>query len=777
MIGRKLTRFYRRGRASAVKPHIYQQLVAALFSPTLSVFVAAALCIGAIGALSTLRTSDQVLAVLSAIAVSMGLVRAGLIARFRSKVRKFSNFEQARRWERYWAIASLAYAATVGTMAARGIASTDDPVVHLVVALGAVGTAGVVAVAAVRPNIVIGQLLALFIPLIAGVFMQDNPYYWALAVVGGPFVLMISEMTYSLYETAVRALKLASGYGAMANQLRERNARFDTALSNMAQGLCMFDAELTLTVCNQRFIELYGLSAEVVKPGTTLQQLVEHSVSRGNHPGWTPRQLHEMWLTQASRNEEALLHQTLGDGRTLAIHHRPMAGGGYVGTIDDITEQKRAAEQVSHLARHDVLTDLPNRLYLRERLEADLAGLKAGERLAVMCLDLDDFKTVNDTQGHPAGDALLVQVSQRLQHMLAPEDFLARLGGDEFALIVHVDRNTGGLAKAEAVIEALSRSFWVQGREANIGASIGIAVATEHGSDADTLLKRADIALYQAKAEGRRTARLFDPAMAQRLIERRDLESELRRALADSEFELYYQPQINIVNGSISTFEALVRWRHPRRGLLTPDMFIPLAEETGLIVPLGEWVLRHACAEAAEWPEQLRVAVNLSPVQFRSKGLVETIARALADSGLPPERLELEITEGVLLHDDAANLAALGRLREMRVRIAMDDFGTGYSSLSYLRSFRFDKVKIDKSFVSGPSGGAEGAAIIRAVMSLCTTLGIATSVEGVESEEQLDRIRAEGCTEVQGYLFSKPVPPEDLPGLFPATFLVHEAAA
>ena len=764
------TRFfalYERGSSRAVAPHIYQQLVAALFAPSLIVFTAAALCIGAVGGLATYRTGDPITFALSVAAVLVGLARGGLIVQFRRQVVQFDTVARAARWERAWATASLAYAAIVGVMAARCVAGTADPVVHLFAAAGSLGTAGIVAVAAARPNIVIGQLALLFGPLVAGVFLQDNAYYWALAIVGAPFVLMVSEMTYALYGTAVRALELASAHERLAGQLSEQNLRFDAALSNMAQGLCMFDENLRLTVCNRRFAALYGLSPDVVKPGLTLRGLIDHSIAIGNHPGYSADDLYAVWADQALRGEGTLTHRTLGDGRTLAVNHRPMAGGGHVATIEDITEQKRAAEQVSHLARHDVLTDLPNRLYLRERMSAEVMAVRDGLHLAVLCIDLDEFKAVNDTQGHPAGDALLLQAADRLRSLLGNDGFLARLGGDEFAALLPVVDDAAALERGQAIVAALGEPFMVNGCVTTVGASVGIALAPLHGGDADALLKRSDIALYQAKAEGKGAARLFEPAMAEQLVERRELEADLRQAIARGEFELFYQPLIDIGQDTVSGVEALVRWRHPRLGLLAPERFIALAEDTGLIVPIGEWVVREACAQAACWVEPLKVAVNLSPVQFRSDTLVPSVVSALANAGLPPYRLELEITESVLLHDSEANVAILQQLRKLGVRIALDDFGTGYSSLSYLRRFPFDKVKIDRCFVGGEGGGVDGAAIIGAVTGLCRSLGIATTIEGIESKAQLDRVRAEGCDEAQGFLFSRPQPLNKLKRRFP----------
>jgi diguanylate cyclase (GGDEF)-like protein/PAS domain S-box-containing protein len=430
----------------------------------------------------------------------------------------------------------------------------------------------------------------------------------------------------------------------------------------------------------------------------------------------------------------------------------------------DVTERKRAEARIAYMAHHDALTDLPNRVLFNERLNELLARVRRERNsLAVHCLDLDHFKGVNDTLGHPIGDELLKTVAQRVSACLRDTDMVARLGGDEFAIIQFpLDDPNQASALAMTLIDVVSRPYEVHGHEFVVGASIGIAVAPGDGDAADALLRNADMALYRAKAEGRGTAHFFEAEMDRRIQARRMLELDIRKAFANGEFELFYQPLVNLQTNAVSGFEALLRWRHPERGMIAPIEFIPLAEEIGLIVPLGEWVLRNACMEAMRWPAPLKVAVNLSPAQFRNRGLVQAVLTALAYSRLPANRLELEITESVLLGETEANLAMLHQLRGIGVRISMDDFGTGYSSLSYLRSFPFDKIKIDRSFVKELAQRPDCVAIIRAVAGLGISLGIATTAEGVETPEQLERVRAEGCTEVQGYLFSPPRPAADL---------------
>ena len=428
------------------------------------------------------------------------------------------------------------------------------------------------------------------------------------------------------------------------------------------------------------------------------------------------------------------------------------------------TDLADSREQARRDALHDALTGLPNRMFLAERLSHALAQMRRrGSGLAVLSLDLDRFKQVNDTLGHPAGDALLCAVSRRLQGCLRACDTVARLGGDEFAIIqTSIDAVQDVASLSQRIVDALSQPYDLDGHQVVIGTSVGFALAPSDATQAAELLKMADIALYRAKADGRGTFRSFETGMDAKLQARRLLELDLRKAVMVGEFELHYQPLVDLASGRVTVFEALLRWNHPQRGRVSPVEFIPLAEEMGQIVPLGNWVLQQACLDAARWPGAIRVAVNLSAAQFKGAGLVAAVAGALAASGLRPERLELEITETALLHDSASTLGILRELRAAGVRIAMDDFGTGYSSLGYLRSFPFDKIKIDQCFVRDIETSADCKAIVRAVTGLGQSLGISTTAEGVETWEQLDQVRAEGCQEVQGYLFSPPVPAADV---------------
>jgi diguanylate cyclase (GGDEF)-like protein len=539
----------------------------------------------------------------------------------------------------------------------------------------------------------------------------------------------------------------------------------------------MFDAAKRLIVCNEPYRKLYGLSGDAVRPGITIEELVKQiAIVSGSVANLEQLVSERLSVIEAGRAQA--FTRELSDGRVIAIAHQPMANGGWVATHEDITERRRVEARVAYMARHDALTDLPNRVLFRERLDEALARVERyGEAVSILSLDLDRFKEVNDTLGHPVGDQLLRAVAARLRACVRDSDVVARLGGDEFAILqIGSGRPEDASGLAQRIVHAISDPYDIESHHIVIGTSVGIVNAPADGLDADDLIRNADMALYRAKADGRGTYCFFEAEMNARAQTRRVLEHNLRQALTRGEFEVYYQPIIDIQAGTVSGFEALLRWKHPERGMISPADFIPLAEEIGLIVPLGDWVLRQACREAAGWPAGVKVAVNLSPIQFKNRSLVRSVILALAASRLAANRLELEITESVLLHETEATLATLHQLRGLGVRISMDDFGTGYSSLGYLRSFPFDKIKIDRSFVHGLAQNMDCEAIIRAVAGLGSSLGMVTTAEGVETQDQFERLRADGCTEVQGYLFSPPKPASKIPALISSIGKLRTAA-
>ncbi|WP_229166111.1 bifunctional diguanylate cyclase/phosphodiesterase [Bradyrhizobium altum] len=593
----------------------------------------------------------------------------------------------------------------------------------------------------------------------------------ALSVLGMSLVGVLADRRLALrtrrFEEIISQLSLArQQVEASQKELEEQRFRLDTAINHMGEGLCMFDAEKRLVVCNERYAKMYRLPPELLLPGTAHREIITHRIANGILRGETSDSAATQVLATLNAlpaDEISSRVDELADGRLICVTRQPMPGGGWVATHRDVTEQRRSEAKITHMAQHDALTDLPNRVLLKEWMEQALSGARCGgPSLAVLMLDLDRFKDVNDTLGHPAGDALLKSVASRLRRCVSDTTLVARLGGDEFAVIDYVtDPVAEAGVLAERIRKALSEPIDLGDHRVTTTTSIGIAIAPRDGTDSDEVLRSADLALYSAKSGGRGSFRFFEPELDRLLQTRRSLERDMRSALADGEFELHYQPFINVASGETCGFEALLRWHHPQRGMVSPAQFIPLAEETGMIVPLGEWVLRTACAEAAKWPDDLKIAINLSPVQFRSPELVPVIVHALASSGVSPDRLELEVTETAIIQDSEAVFAALGQLHDLGVRIALDDFGTGYSSLSFLQKFPFDKVKIDRSFVSELAGATdESRRIARAIVRFAVSLGKTTTAEGVETREQLDILRADACVEVQGFHFSPAVQSE-----------------
>jgi diguanylate cyclase (GGDEF)-like protein/PAS domain S-box-containing protein len=543
----------------------------------------------------------------------------------------------------------------------------------------------------------------------------------------------------------------------------------DTAINAMSQGLVLFDSENRVVVCNQRYTAMYGLSPEVVKRGLSLRELLQHHKDTGSLQADVDTHCARVLDRVAS---EKVQIASVGDGRWVQITHQKAVNGGWVATHEDVTERREADEKIVHLAHYDTLTDLPNRVLFREQLELELKRIKRSGQLAVLYIDIDEFKSINDALGHPVGDELLKTVAARLRHCVRETDFVSRLGGDEFAIVQTM------VQQPEDVTDLISRIYSVMrepyeclGHQLSTDASIGVALAPQDGTDLDELLKNADLAMYGAKADGRRTYRFFERDMDARIKTRRLLEQDLRKVTADGRFteggfDIHYQPLVNLRDNEVCGCEALLRWRHPVRGMISPAEFIPIAEDSGLISQLGEWVLTKACAEAATWPKNIKLAVNVSPVQFRNHAFALKVASTLAESGLPASRLELEITEAVLIRDDEVALAVLHQLRAIGVRVALDDFGTGYSSLSYLQRFPFDKIKIDRSFVNEIVDSEGSCAIIQAVVNIAAARNMTTTAEGVETELQRELLRTLGCTEMQGYLFSPAKPAAEVVALF-----------
>ena len=543
--------------------------------------------------------------------------------------------------------------------------------------------------------------------------------------------------------------------------LRLQHRKLDVAIENMTQGLLLFDKSERLILCNRRYIDMLNLPPGTVLTGRSLREILQYRKETGSFLGDVDERC-ESIREGLRRGERSQRVTETPDGRWLQIVNQPLADGGWVSTLEDVTEQLRSEQQIVKLALYDSLTELPNRAYFLKHLRRQLDSCSTRKKAAVLFLDTDEFKSVNDSLGHHVGDELLKSIARALRGCLGPQDFLARIGGDEFAMVVPdltaPEEELGTLVNR--IYDALRQPHRCGTHTLTSDSSIGIAIAPGDGRTCEELLQNADLAMYEAKSSGRKTYRFFEPHIEKRVRERRALEADLRKAIESHEIEIHYQPILDLQSNDIVGCEALARWNHPERGYVSPADFIPVAEQSGMIDRLGEFVLRTACREAATWPDHVKVAVNVSPVQFRSSRLPLKVVSALADSGLSPRRLELEITEAVLIGDDATALKILHELRALGVRIALDDFGTGYSSLSYLSKFPFDKIKIDRAFINELAEEGRSAGIVRAVVALASEHRMSTTAEGVETEQQRSMLQQLRCNEMQGFLLS-PARPAD----------------
>jgi diguanylate cyclase (GGDEF)-like protein len=545
--------------------------------------------------------------------------------------------------------------------------------------------------------------------------------------------------------------------------LKLQNQRMAAALDSTGQAVSIYDSHSRLIYCNQQFLDLYRLPKRLGKPGTTFEAIIRGRVEGGSYVGDDPDAYVADRLAFVARGMYANDVLTLNSGRIVSITHQPLSDGGWASTHKDITEFNQLQEELAHRAYHDALTGLANRHMLQQRLTACVTEAAGLGSFVLLLVDLDGFKGINDTLGHSAGDQVLREVAHRLETAVGTRGLAARMGGDEFAIVLNLG-STGRDAHQLAVelLEGAHKPFSIDGQPTDIAFSIGIAVAPGDGNSADQLLKNADLALYAAKKDARGSYRFFEPAMDKAMRDRRQLERDLALALERGQFELYYQPILNLKRQVISGFEALLRWHHPEEGMISPARFIPVAEETGLIVPIGEWVLREAINEASRWPAGLRIAINVSSIQFQRGNVVATIMNALGSAGIAPERVEIEITESVFFENNVANLDALRQLHALGLKIALDDFGTGYSALSYLLSYPFDKIKIDGSFVRASDNAAGAQAIVRAIAEIGHRMGIVTTAEGIETAAQLRNVHAAGYTEAQGYLIARPMPSDQV---------------
>ncbi len=734
-----------------MSPSIRAALIDSLFETpgTVHVGIVFATITAAMTALKT--GSDFIWACVALLAVA-GVLRAIDLQLYQAR-KSTLTADGAALWQTRYQIGAMIQAIAIGIWCSTTLLSSDDAVAHMI-ALSV--TIGLLAGGAGRAYgwqwIFRLQVLLALGPTAIALALRGTPYYVAMSVVTAVFLVTLIKLSANLHRIFMQALVAREREAALAGQ-------FDTALNNMPHGLCMFAADGRLAVMNHRFSDMMNLSDDLVRRGASAPDIIFACVDSGSISAASGN----MILSEIENSQAGDLVTADPDAsrsQSLSWTFQPMAGGGSVVLVEDITERKDAEARISHLARYDELTALPNRVNFRDEIERLLVISHSAERLsALLFVDLDQFKQVNDTLGHPCGDQLLCAVAGRLREMLRPEDFVARFGGDEFVVFQqNIASNEDAAGLARRIVDRLSERYKIDNHLVEIGASVGIAMTSPAGISADTLLKNADMALYRAKADGRGTFCFFRDEMAQTVEARRILELDLRKALAHEEFELFYQPLVNLKSGRIATCEALLRWNHPVRGTVSPIDIIPVAEDMGLIVDLGRWILRKACMECMKWPEGVSVAVNFSPQQFHQRDVLSEVRYALEVSGLPAHRLEIEITESSLLRNTQLTHDVLSQLHMIGVRISLDDFGTGYSSLSYLHNFPLQKVKIDRSFLEGIDSDRP-LTLLRGVARLSADLGMSVVVEGIETNEQLELISADGTvTEAQGYLFSRPVP-------------------
>ena len=739
-----------------ISPTVYAALIDSLYHNSAALYVGAAVVASA-AVMMAVKTGSVALWLCTALLTVAGIGRAIDMHRYLSR-KSVNSVGEAARWEMHYQIGAILYAVALSTWSSVALLVSDDAVVHMVcltvgtgyIAAGAGRTYG-------RPWIYYLQVGFSCGPPAVALALNGSPYYTWLSVACGVFAFDLCRISIKLQQIFVQALVAREREAALARQ-------FDAALNNMPHGLCMFRDDGRLAVSNRRFSEMMGLPDGFVNRGiSAATNIIAACVGAGSISAAFGKTILAEIRSSRVEDEVKTLVTTDPDverSRSLCWTVQPMADGGAVVLVTDVTERLNAEARISHLARYDELTALSNRANFQEEVERLLAIRHDSEHLsALLFVDLDHFKQVNDTLGHPRGDQLLCAVANRLREMLRPEDFVARFGGDEFMVFQqNVNAPEDAAALACRIVDCLSERYRIDDHLVEISASVGIALATPDVTNFDTLLKNADMALYRAKAEGRGTCCFFREEMAASAEARRTLELDLRKALADGEFELFYQPLVDLKSGKITTCEALLRWNHPVRGMVSPADFIPVLEDIGMMTELGRWVLRQACIECMEWPEEAKVAVNLSPRQLHQHDVLNEIRDALGASSLPAHRLEIEITESSLLVNTQENHDILSQLHVLGVRISLDDFGTGYSSLSYLHYFPLQKVKIDRSFLDGIDTDRP-LTLLRGVARLSVDLGMSVVVEGIETNEQLELISAEGTvTEVQGYLFSHPVP-------------------
>jgi diguanylate cyclase (GGDEF)-like protein len=743
-------------------PQHYRVLVQSLFSSPTSIILSNV--VGAAISLFCWKSSGyHVFLPLFCITSAIVALRILTVARYRAAVRRREQTDaDIRAWDREFFIGATAFSAVLGMSSFIALAKTDDIPSHIITIVAAIAfSAGYVARNAGRPIFVMVQLLVFCVPMCIGLAEADHPYYPVIALFIVFFIITNVAIALSLNRNLLELAAARKRSDGLASSLRSKNVTLDSALNSMIHGLVMFNAKLELELANSRFAEMYRLDAAELTRGTLLTRVLDRLIGARVLAPSAARSLGEVCRSALRSGQTDHVEITTERSQVYVVHAEVTADGGILMVTEDATERKAAAAQIERMAHTDNLTGLPNRFRFTQVLRKVCAEASAGTRAyAMLYIDLDNFKTINDSLGHEAGDQLLVEVAQRLQSVLWHGELVARFGGDEFLLLTGM---TNPADAAETGQRVLAAPFDLGQRSLHVTTSVGIALIPEHGRDSSDVLRAADMALYAAKAAGRNRVVVFDPEIAKSLNTRRELEHDLREACRTGKLFLNYQPIVNLRTRRPVSYEALMRWQDPVRGFVPPSDFIPIAEQTGLIVEMGEWAIRQACMDARDWPADISVAVNVSAFQFKNTaGLIEAVKRALEASQLPANRLELEVTESLLIEDQDASLEAIRALHRMGVRFSLDDFGIGYSSLAYLARYPFSKVKIDRTFAQHVTSNGPSRSIIEVVCQLADRLGMRVVVEGIETEHQRREVEALGAEQAQGYLFGRPQAVEQL---------------
>ena len=738
----------------------YALLVSSLFSSPASIIPG-----GVAGILTPflcwVSTGLDLFLSLTAMVAAIVLLRLLNFISYRRHDHSRDGYAETRRWDRDYFLGATAFSAVLGYSCYAALTHTDDPAAHITSVSSTIAIAsGYVSRNAGRPKFVAVQLLTFCVPMAFGLIQAHNVYYQYIGYFAFLYVAANIAITNSIHRNLLALSDATKQSKALASALHSQNLTLDAALNTMIHGLAMFDRDLKLAVSNAPHQTLYGLPETLALPGTPITAIGRFLVERQVVAAGQLRDLREAFAEIQSTQQTTSREIQTRAGRVLVVTFAPAAEGGVLMSTEDATARKATEARIEQMARFDELTGLANRFEYNSNIAETFGRLeRTGESFALLYVDLDGFKQVNDNLGHDLGDRVLMETANRLRGAIRGSDLLARFGGDEFLLILPAANHATVTIIAQRMIDAMSKAFTFDNKTVYVTASIGIAMAPHDGATPADLLRHADTALYKAKAAGRNTLMFFNPAMAEEMLERHELEVDLRKACEDGSLELYYQPIIDLRTGQIVSREALMRWRHPTRGMVSAGLFIPVAEQSGLIASIGDWAIRQACKDAASWEEDVGVSVNISPLQFREpRRIVETVKDSLISSGLNSRRLTLEVTESLLIEDNKTTLAVIDELRTLGVTFALDDFGTGYSSLAYLSTYPFAQVKIDQSFTRTVHSSEASKAIIEAVCQLARRLSMNVVVEGIETEQQRIAVQLLGAQRAQGYLFGRPEP-------------------